>query len=580
MFGAEDIFCSEAVFNRRIRDALAQARNNSTLTNYRSSFNIEPNNDLMAWSSSADAQKFLVAYGKHRSFIKDNVRAWLASPLNETLHPHNRLDYKWHVFHGGLKSSLGLGNFVSTGDVFVRVSQEALDWINENTTVSDVRENSSTYNIKSVDSSNMPLMLRIYEQARRLCVEHMGMGGPSFGITLRNSTSVVEDYSGQEDLEKAAADGVHDLEYLMEYYDLLALQRHMWAMATVKPTREQVIEARNDIMQIERRTSNQAEFDRIAKSKQNFVSYWRGLKDHHKTFVNEQEVIASFANIPILPAGTLSSRTWGIEVEVVQASLTSRPSGWDRRGDGSLEGIDGGGDCGCGCGTCEDGDCYDCGSDECDSDNTAEFVSPILNSFNSAGLRQLSNDLDGSEVNSSAGIHVHVGAGDLTVADISRLCVAYSAVSPFIWPLMERETINYCRDISEDNLVHWLHAATKDINAESTLAVNTELTYHQPDDRYRDLNLQALRAHGTVEFRAMGPIYNYDRLVRWAWLVRELVNVSKLRLPQSTWTNIRSMADVVRVLSTYGSEQVPPGLMKLYETGDSLHLERTQEIHA
>jgi hypothetical protein len=578
MFKAEDIFMSRRVFDRRVPDSLAVAKSNGALSNYRSSFIIERGDNPMTWESVPNAAKFLVAFDKHRSFMKDNLRAWLASPLNQDVHPSEHGDYKWHVFYGGLKSTHVLGSFTGNGDVFVRLSQSMLDWINENTTVDNIYSNSSTYQIKSPRNSDLPLMLRIYEEARALCVGRIGMGSPAFGITIHQASSVLQSIDCP-DLQ-AAVDGTGDFDYLMEYSEALKLQRHIWAMTNLKPNREQVIEARNAIMNVERRASNQVEFERIAKSKQNFTTYWSGLKAHHKSFVNEQEISASFANIPLLPAGTGSSRTWGIEVECVQAQLTSRPRGWDKRGDGSLEGIESDEDCNCGCDYCDDGQCYDCGDSDCNQGNTAEFVSPILNSFNSAGLRQLSNDLDGSETNSSAGIHIHVGAGDLTVADVSRLCIAYSAISPFIWPLMEREVVNYCRDISEQNLVHWLHSANKNINAETELAVNSATLHEQPDDRYRDLNIQALRAHGTIEFRAMGPIYNYERLIRWAWMVRELVNISKLRLHQSTWTNVRSMADVVRILSTYGSEQVPPGLMKLYELGDSLAVEERQEQYA
>ena len=71
---------------------------------------------------------------------------------------------------------------------------------------------------------------------------------------------------------------------------------------------------------------------------------------------------------------------------------------------------------------------------------------------------------------------------------------------------------------------------------------------HQPDDRYRDINLQAFNQHGTIEFRLMGPKYDYAHLVRWAWLCRELVNISKLDLPDSMWR------DVLNIVYQYGSE--------------------------
>jgi len=582
MFKPEDIFCSEVTFNRRVTDGLSRAKNNGELTNYRSSFKIERNTDLLSWESGADAAKFLIAYAKHREFVKDNVRAWLASPLNETVHPDNTADYKWHAFYGGLKSSLSVRNLVDNEEVFVRLDQSTIDWINGNTTVGSIYDTYETYKvIERSEDSSLPFMLRIYEAARASAMSRKNMSVPSYGITLFHLDYVVRNCGSNAELVKMAADGIES-PYFMEYHSLLILQRYIWSLANVKPSREELVESRNNLMYSERNAKNITEKERIAASKQNFVNYWKSLKAHSKSFVNESEVTDSFASIPLLPAGTASSRTWGIEIEVVQAHLTSRPRGWDKRGDGSLVGIPADDNpCECSCYYCEEEeDCGNCDNGDCDNGSTAEYVSPILNWFNSAGVQSLTRELEGSVVNDSAGIHIHVGARDLTVADVARLCVAYSAVSPFLWPLMKRNVTNYCRDISEENLVHWLHNSTKWLAKANELAINADVVYNQPDDRYRDLNLQSLRSHGTVEFRAMGPVYNYELLTRWAWMCRELINISRLNLPQSTWTSVRSMSDVVRILSTYGSEQVPPALMKFYEAGDSLALEERQELYA
>lgn len=309
-------------------------------------------------------------------------------------------------------------------------------------------------------------------------------------------------------------------------------------------------------------------------SQQAFVKYWSQIKDRALARVDSDTVLAEFAEIPLLPAGTLSSRTWGIEIETVAADRTSRPRGWDERHDGSLESMTGG-DCECGCEDCDDGS--HCEYDDCfggDNGSTREFVSPILNHYNSAGLRQLCGDLEDTPTNTSPGIHVHVGAHDLTIEDVARLVRAYSAVSPFLWPVMRRQVKGYCKDVTAQNLAFWL-ASSRDVVRKNLQAQPVDVVRDQPDDRYHDLNLQALRAHGTVEFRAMGPYYNYDTLVRWAWFVRELVNVSKVAVPESVWTSITSMRDVVRVLSEYGSE-IPEQFMSS-ETLAVLDIEEAEE---
>lgn len=342
-----------------------------------------------------------------------------------------------------------------------------------------------------------------------------------------------------------------------------------------RPSRQALVQARNELVELRLRYDDQKrnKLDRDV-SKGNFVAFWTGLKRVVESKVDKDEVVSAFNSIPMLAPGTSSSRTWGIEIEVVAADRTTRPRGWDERGDGSLEPADGG-DCECGCDDCCDYDNH-CGYDDCQGGETAEYVSPILNSFNSEGVRSLCRQLEGAPCNSTPGIHIHVGAGDLSASDVARLTVAYSAVAPFIWPLMHRSTKNYCRDISPENIQHWLNQTKRSFNSSDP----AQVAYHQPDDRYHDLNLQSLRSHGTIEFRALGPIYDYEHIVRWAWFVREMVNVSKLRLPQATWTSVRSMADVVKILRTYGREQVPSGIYKLYTNGDALSVEADQEANS
>lgn len=51
------------------------------------------------------------------------------------------------------------------------------------------------------------------------------------------------------------------------------------------------------------------------------------------------------------------------------------------------------------------------------------------------------------------------------------------------------------------------------------------------DERYQTVNICSLRSHGTIEFRAMGNVYDYETLVRWAHFLRELINMAKRGVP-------------------------------------------------
>lgn len=322
-------------------------------------------------------------------------------------------------------------------------------------------------------------------------------------------------------------------------------------LQALRPGATEVWAARTRILNEMQRNAVRVQASSIEQS---FLDYWDRVKHSKRALVQIREVEESWEQFPTPVSGS-SSRTWGIEVEVVANNyISGTPSGWDSKSDGSLSAATNGDDCECSCDDCEAGEHY-CGYEECEGGDTAEYVSPILRSTRSRGLNQLCTDLKGAPCNDTPGIHVHVGGDGLTVADFARLAVAYSAVSPFIEPLLHRNTREYCRDITTANIQHWLQVSR---NVRRRVAGQSDspldAVHAQPDSRYVDLNFRAMENHGTVEFRAMGPYYNYDHLIKWAWFCREMVNVSTLDLPTSTWTSCKSLADVLKVLTTYGAE--------------------------
>lgn len=283
----------------------------------------------------------------------------------------------------------------------------------------------------------------------------------------------------------------------------------------------------------------------------NFSNYWDNMKTRQRGKMPTEDVAAEvWDTIPLLGTGTESSRTWGIEVETVRADQTSRPRGWSDVYDGSLP--DGG--CDCNCDDCCDGEhCGD--TDYCASGSESrEFVSPVLRHWNSSGLQQLCSDLGDDEESTAPGIHVHVGADDVTVMDVARLLFAYGVVAPLIKPLYHRQSFGYCNEMDGGNVQWWMGQVKSYLRDNGELPNPRYICESQPASRYQDVNLHSLSKHGTIEFRSMGPFYNYNHLVRWAWFVREMVNVSKLGLDQSVWTSCNTLNDVISVLRKYGNE--------------------------
>jgi hypothetical protein len=247
--------------------------------------------------------------------------------------------------------------------------------------------------------------------------------------------------------------------------------------------------------------------------------------------------------LPVAEHGMTSSRTWGIEVEAGGARGVVPPKGWDRKGDGSLYSAYGDSN--------YDDDYYD-DADEEERESveywsrydTGEFVSPILHSFHSKGLEKLVTRLAREPQNDSAGVHVHVGADDLSARQIGGLIFAYEMIESIIEASYRRETRSYCKQRDVSDTMRVLKAAK---NADNQRGIPR-------GDRYVSVNLCALDAHGTIEFRAMGPVYEYEHLIKWAHFCREMVNLAAKDVPSREWSAVKSFDDVRALFAKYGAE--------------------------
>lgn len=307
--------------------------------------------------------------------------------------------------------------------------------------------------------------------------------------------------------------------------------------------------------------------------------------------------------LPFMPHGFASSRRWGIEIESGGARGVEAPEAWERKYDGSLrsaydgyierqdfEPYDEERTTMIRWESCEHAeehiaqgsrfdperqeyiptlnpnfrpaqDCLECGSvtrtvrvepqeihHEAQSDDCGEFVSPILVSMHSNGLESLLGELSTRPQNSTAGVHVHVESHDLTPTEINALIFGYGVVEQMITPSYRREVRNYCRPISVEQMT----LAARQSRSASRGHSSGE-TYEE-GNRYSSVNLHALEAHGTVEFRSMGPVYEYEYLIRWAMFCREMVNIVKAGATVAEFSQISGWEDVLALFATYGKE--------------------------
>jgi hypothetical protein len=158
-----------------------------------------------------------------------------------------------------------------------------------------------------------------------------------------------------------------------------------------------------------------------------------------------------------------------------------------------------------------------------------EVVSPILSG--DEGLRQLRAACDalkaaGAKVNKSTGMHVHVDARDLTVADLRNTCKDFLKYETLFDTLVPASRVAnfYCRSNLAVKFGGDETAAFATLDRCRTVTeIRTAVCGAADGDRYFKLNLQSLVRHGTVEFRQHGGTVEADKAEAWVRLVVGLV---------------------------------------------------------
>lgn len=327
----------------------------------------------------------------------------------------------------------------------------------------------------------------------------------------------------------------------------------------------------------------------------------------------DTHVLEAVSLFPIPEHGVLSSLNWGIEVEAAGARGVTRPVGWVAKYDGSLESAyDDDADTRYydarnaweqeeptevydhsdddvhkeeiydyetdeyvdnpdyvdpdDCQACIDYENYkdeyetwqneEPNEDEFYSEteeDSREFVSPILHSFHSKGLESLLAELSTQPQNDTAGVHVHVDVQSLNVKQLGSLVFGYNMVENILVSSYRRNTREYCK-LMETNHFRFTGQSVKALIRQNKVS---NLTSVETYDRYVALNLEAIAAHGTVEFRAMGPVYEYEHLIRWASICREFVNVAKAGVKPKEWLAVKNAQDLLNLFIRKGKETGP-----------------------
>lgn len=143
-----------------------------------------------------------------------------------------------------------------------------------------------------------------------------------------------------------------------------------------------------------------------------------------------------------------------------------------------------------------------------------ELVSPILQGDSGVeNLRKAVKALIAAEasLNKSCGLHVHVGARDLSTEEIYTIVRRYGyneSKLDAIMPVSRRANNNiYCRSVaSYANGFGLMNIPTTEY------LCNTTFRY----ERYFKVNVQSYMRHGTVEFRQHSASVNASKIANWA----------------------------------------------------------------
>lgn len=327
--------------------------------------------------------------------------------------------------------------------------------------------------------------------------------------------------------------------------------------------------------------------------------------------------------LPFVPHGLSSSLRWGIEVESGGARGVTTPAEWSAVSDGSLRSAYDGYvevqdfepydetvvtivspiDCNQGSthsyvnnrynrdtesyenfinpNYVNPADCPNCGElsqvvhrvpqtirHSAQSGDCREFVSPILVSMHSQGLESLTSQLSVRPQNDTSGVHVHVEASHLNDKQLATLVFGYDFLEPLLESSYRRNRRDYCRRPAIENVLAAARFASRGVGSFDA----------RERERYLTLNTQSLGRHGTVEFRAMGPVYDYDYLVRWAMLCRELVNSVTNGATTADFSRVRTWEDLLVFLARFGKEYVRAVTYELTgEAGEAARLEKSGE---
>ncbi len=152
-------------------------------------------------------------------------------------------------------------------------------------------------------------------------------------------------------------------------------------------------------------------------------------------------------------------------------------------------------------------------------DHSQEVVSPVLNGTN--GLNSLKTLCDAlsavdAKVNRSCGLHVHIGAANMSDEHYCRIVRNYQAI--------EKAVDSFMASSRRANNSRWCHSL-QGIDF-TTCTTKLQIASAMGHDRYFKVNATAYNRHQTIEFRQHQGTTDYEKISRWVRFLAKLVEYS------------------------------------------------------
>lgn len=151
-----------------------------------------------------------------------------------------------------------------------------------------------------------------------------------------------------------------------------------------------------------------------------------------------------------------------------------------------------------------------------------ELVSPVLKG--EEGMRQLKKvcealEIVGAKVDRSCGLHIHLGATDLTLQHWKNILVFYNNYQRSIDKMLprSRRRNTYCRPYTEKEL--------RDLFKLKTLSQLEDVC--MDTDRYKVINICSFLRHGTIEFRQHSGTIEFEKISQWLQFCMGVVEKGK-----------------------------------------------------